>query len=88
MAKKARIVINRSEQLSVFDSELDAAMERLDETNVRIDEVLSSFDPPEESGESEDAFDEESDGDGDLEAGADEDEAADEDEEDAGDASE
>ena len=89
MAKKERIAINRSEHLSEIDLELDAAMERLDETNVRIDDVLSSFDLPEANGETEDASDdkEESDGGGDRDAGADEDEAPDEDEEDAGDSS-
>ncbi|MDP7638187.1 MAG: hypothetical protein QGG73_00495 [Candidatus Hydrogenedentes bacterium] len=87
MAKKEQIAINRSERLSEIDVELDAAMERLDETNVRIDDVLTSFDPPEASEESEGAetFDDGADSHGgnDVEDDADEDEAPDEDDEDA-----
>jgi hypothetical protein len=87
MAKKEHVAINRGERLSEIDSELDAAMERLDQTNERIDDVLTSFNLPEASEGAEDASDDDegSDSDGDLEADADadEDEAADENGEDA-----
>ncbi len=43
MAKKKRVAFNRTEDLAAVDSELDTAMERLDDSNDRIGEILSRF---------------------------------------------
>lgn len=51
MAKKNKIPFNRSERLLEVDSELDAAMETLDETNQRVDGLLAAFEKPDDSGE-------------------------------------
>lgn len=56
MAKKNKIPFNRSERLLEVDSELDAAMEVLDETNQRVDGLLADFDKPDDDGGEEGAF--------------------------------
>ena len=43
MSKKETIQFNRPVQLTDIDLELDAAMERLDGANIRIDELLTTI---------------------------------------------
>lgn len=47
MAKKTKVTLNRSEDLADIDEELDAAMQRLSDTNERVGEALESFAPEE-----------------------------------------
>jgi hypothetical protein len=46
MAKKDKVQFQYSDDLDSVDSELAEAMERLDLTNTRVDELLRDFDPP------------------------------------------
>lgn len=54
MAKKDKVQFQNSDELDAVDMELAEAMERLDETNTRIVEVLRTYEPssPESAGAS------------------------------------
>jgi len=45
MGKKQKISLNRSDQLESIDAELGAALERLDDVNERIDDLLTTLAP-------------------------------------------
>jgi hypothetical protein len=47
MSRKDKIVITRTEDFSEIESELSCAMDRLDETNVRIEALLQEHAKPE-----------------------------------------
>lgn len=51
MIKKKAVEFSKSEDIAEVDQELDAAMERLTETNERIDNVLTGIENPEEEAE-------------------------------------
>jgi len=46
MAKKDKVHFQYSGDLDAVDAELAQAMEQLDQTNVRINELLRAYDPP------------------------------------------
>jgi hypothetical protein len=46
MAKKDKVQFQNSDDLDSVDVELAEAMERLDETNTRVVEVLRTYEPP------------------------------------------
>ncbi|MBI5095868.1 MAG: hypothetical protein HZB26_25970 [Candidatus Hydrogenedentes bacterium] len=46
MAKKEKIAIQRDATLELVDAELDSAMSQLDGANQKVEELLSSFVPP------------------------------------------
>ena len=46
MAKRQHIEIVRDDTLKLIDDDLDAAMERLDGTNERVDVILSGIEDP------------------------------------------
>lgn len=48
MTKKERIEISRSDEMAAVDAELEEAMGRLDETNSRVDRLLTEYFPPKE----------------------------------------
>lgn len=47
MSKKEKIVFQNPSELDEIDGELTAAMDCLDETNKRIEDLLQTFAPPE-----------------------------------------
>jgi hypothetical protein len=46
MAKKDKLTLHFSGDLEAVDTELAAAIERLDETNERVGELLRAYSPP------------------------------------------
>ena len=52
MSKKKSVQLNRSKSLTDIDSELDDAMELLDDSNKNIDDLLHSFEELSPGGES------------------------------------
>jgi hypothetical protein len=49
MAKKERIEIPRSDEMAAVDAELEEALGRLDETNSRVDRLLTEYFPAKEN---------------------------------------
>ncbi len=50
MAKKEKISLNRSTDFHEVDTELSEAMQALEQTNARIDNLLGEFTPSENAG--------------------------------------
>lgn len=51
MDPKERLPLSKSDKLAEVDAELESAMDRLAETNERIDGLLSGFEDEAEAGE-------------------------------------